>query len=90
MSKWATWTRESVVRGGMASVGQATCVTTALGPRNVGAISRVMKTRRGSRTLEFVGVILAGAVRGNPAVAFGATGENLFPDGSTMWCKVPS
>jgi hypothetical protein len=40
--------------------------------------------------LEFIGVVLAGVGQGNPAVVFGAIGEDLFPDGSAMWRKMPS
>jgi hypothetical protein len=75
---------------GMASVGEATGITTALGPPDVGAILHGMKTCRNSPALEFVGVILTGAVRGNPTTSFGTTGEDFFPNGSSMRCKIPS
>jgi hypothetical protein len=47
---------------GMASVDRATGITTALGSPDVGANLCGMKTCCGSRALDFVGVILAGAV----------------------------
>jgi hypothetical protein len=43
---------------------------------------------RDPRTLEFVGVVLVGLRRGEPAPAFGAIGEDLFPDGFAMRCRM--
>ena len=75
---------------GVASVGEATGITMTLGLLDVGAILHGMKTCHDSRALEFVGIILAGVVRGNPTASFGATGEDFFLDGSFMRCKTPS
>jgi hypothetical protein len=44
--------------GGVASVGRTTGITMAMGPPNLGVILCGMKTCRGSRALEFVGLIL--------------------------------
>ena len=76
--------------GGVASVGRAAGVTTSLGSPNVGAILCGTKIHQGSRTLEFVGEILAGVVRGKPADAFSATEGDFFPVGSAMRFKIPS
>jgi hypothetical protein len=48
--------------GSVASVVRATGITMALGPPNVGVILCGMKTRRGSRALEFVDVILSDVI----------------------------
>jgi hypothetical protein len=57
---------------------------------DVGVILRGVEACRSSCALEFIGVVLAGVGQGNPAVVFGAIGEDLFPDGSAMWRKMPS
>jgi hypothetical protein len=46
---------------GAASVGRATCITTTLGPPDAGAILCGVEVCRGSRALEFISVVLAGA-----------------------------
>jgi hypothetical protein len=76
--------------GGTTSVGRFTCVTTSLGPPDVGTILREMKTNRVSRALQFIDVILAGGVRSNHVAAFGATREDFFSYGFAMRCKIPS
>jgi hypothetical protein len=73
---------------GAASVGRATCVIAKLGPPDVGAILREAETCRGSRALEFIDIVLAGAVRGNSAATFGITGEDFFPNRFAMRCMM--
>jgi hypothetical protein len=75
--------------GGEASVGWAIGITASLGPPDFGMILCGTKTRRGSHALGPADGILAGAIRGNPAAAFGTPREDFFPDGSTMGCKIP-
>jgi hypothetical protein len=47
---------------GAATVDRATGITTFLGPPDVGAILLEVETYRGSRALEFIGIVLAGVV----------------------------
>jgi hypothetical protein len=75
---------------GAASVDRVIGAITALGPPNIGTILREAKAYRDYHALEFVSVVLAGVGRGSTATAFGATGEDLFSDGSAMWCGTPS
>jgi hypothetical protein len=75
--------------GGVASVGRAAGVTTSLGSPDVGAILCGTKIHQSSRTLEFIGEISL-VLFEDLAAAFGATGEDFFPDGSAMRCKIPS
>jgi hypothetical protein len=75
---------------GAASVGRATGNTTTLGPPDVGAILCRVETCRGSRALEFIGAVIAGAGRSNHAAAFVATGKDFFLDEPAMGCKIHS
>ena len=69
-----------------ASVGRAIGATMVLGPHDAGAILRGAEACRDPHALEFVCEVLAGVGRGT----LGATGKDLFPDGSTMRCRMPS
>jgi hypothetical protein len=73
--------------GGEVLIDQAVGIRAFLGPSNFGTILCGTKTLLGSRT---AGEILAGAVHGFLAAAFGIPKEGFFPDGSAMQCKVPS
>lgn len=71
---------------GAALVGQATGATMVLGPHDAGAILRGAEACRDPRALEFVCAVLADVGRGT----LGATRKDLFLDGSTMRCRMPS
>jgi hypothetical protein len=75
---------------GATLIGRAIGAVMALGLPDTGAILRGAEVGWGFRTLEYVGVVLGGVRRDEPAPTIGATKEDVFLDGSVMQCMTPS